>query len=204
MIVERNLFGISLIFLMFIISLALNGLCHSPHQSDVKLLWIATWSYAFSRAWTLWMLIGFLWPFSSALIGRCNYFGFWFYDTQYKTPQSVNVLNDIKSCSPFNLLGDYFSNMHRKPSLPCHFCRRSWFLSFQNQKAWFLKIQKKKFLSKYYQLGKTFLPFSLASKSSFQNYRVTMISASWFHEQNRSEKMLNQEEIMRKPVAKAP
>ena len=58
---------------------------------------------------------------SSALIGRCNYFGFWFYDTQYKTPQSVNVLNDIKSCSLFNLLGDYFSNMHRKPSLPCHF-----------------------------------------------------------------------------------
>ena len=58
---------------------------------------------------------------SSALIGRCNYFGFWFYDTQYKTPQSVNVLNDIKSCSLFNLLGDYFSNMHRKPSLHCHF-----------------------------------------------------------------------------------
>ena len=45
---------------------------------------------------------------------------------------------------------------------------------------------------------------SLATKSSFQNYRVTMISASWFHEQNRSEKMLNQEEIMRKPIAKAP
>ena len=58
---------------------------------------------------------------SSALTGRCNYFGFWFYDTHYKTPQSVNVLNDIKSCSLFNLLGDYFSNMHRKPSLPCHF-----------------------------------------------------------------------------------
>ena len=203
MIVERNLFGISLIFLMFIISLALNGLCHSPHQSDVKLLWIATWSYAFSRAWTLWMLIGFLWPFSSALIGRCNYFGFWFYDTQYKAPQSVNVLNDIKSCSPFNLLGDYFSNMHRKPSLPCHFCRRSWFLSFQNQKAWFLKIQKKKFLPKYYQLGKTFLLTLL------QNQVFKTTESQWYQRHDSmsktdQKKLLNQEEIMRKPVAKAP
>ena len=63
-------------------------------QSDSKLKPIASWPLVFSRAlgcelaFTLrsyWLLV----IFSSPLIGCCDFFGFWFYDTQSETLDNV-------------------------------------------------------------------------------------------------------------------
>ena len=68
--------------------------CRPLDQSDSKLKPIASWPLVFSRAlgcelvFTLrsyWLLV----IFSSPLIGCCDFFGFWFYDTQSETLDNV-------------------------------------------------------------------------------------------------------------------